>query len=70
MRPLLALALLLTAAGCERAEAPPSSAGTENPDVLTPAETPPSAAIDDTSRLPDQPLLLEEDGALADEPAP
>lgn len=61
MRLLCVLSLAFILAACEEAEPPPPSAGTENPAVTTPAETPPSAAIEDTSRLPDQPLLPDED---------
>lgn len=58
MRLLCLLALVLAA--CTEAEAPPPSAGTGNPAVTTPAETPPSLAVDDTSALPDQPLRYDE----------
>lgn len=45
----------LALAGCERAPEAPSSGGFENPEVVTPAEVPPSAAASDTTAAPPEP---------------
>lgn len=59
MRPL-ALLLLLGAAGCATDE---DAAGTQNPDVVTPAEVPPAlgepAGPDSTALPPDSATTLE-----------